>query len=258
MFRPRRCAREPARALLRGRRPDDRRAARQLPAGVHARRPDPRRDDDRRAARRARRPRPRLGVSDESRVLIVSNRLPVTSRARRRRARASSRARAASRRDCAGPHGERREPVDRLAGPDVAARRRAARGARRAPRRAAARADPPLRGRVRRYYEGFSNGVLWPLFHYLLDQVPLDARRLGRLRARQRALRRRVSRECAAPGDSVWVHDYQLMLVPQTAARAPARARASGSSSTSRFPRRRCSARCRAASRSCAACSAPT
>ena len=27
---------------------------------------------------------------------------------------------------------------------------------------------------VRRYYEGFCNGVLWPLFHYLLDHMPLD------------------------------------------------------------------------------------
>ena len=26
---------------------------------------------------------------------------------------------------------------------------------------------------VTRFYEGYSNGVLWPLFHYLLDQVPL-------------------------------------------------------------------------------------
>src|SRR5689334_5145408 len=28
---------------------------------------------------------------------------------------------------------------------------------------------------VTRYYEGFSNGVIWPLFHYLLDRVPYDA-----------------------------------------------------------------------------------
>ena len=28
---------------------------------------------------------------------------------------------------------------------------------------------------VRRYYEGFSNGVIWPLFHYLLDRMPLEA-----------------------------------------------------------------------------------
>src|SRR5262245_29227512 len=26
---------------------------------------------------------------------------------------------------------------------------------------------------VRDYYEDFSNGVLWPLFHYLLDRLPL-------------------------------------------------------------------------------------
>src|SRR5438874_327212 len=27
-------------------------------------------------------------------------------------------------------------------------------------------------GEVSRYYEGFSNAVLWPLFHYLLDRIP--------------------------------------------------------------------------------------
>ena len=27
---------------------------------------------------------------------------------------------------------------------------------------------------VGRFYEGYSNGVLWPLFHYLLDQIPLQ------------------------------------------------------------------------------------
>src|SRR4051812_36903261 len=31
-------------------------------------------------------------------------------------------------------------------------------------------------GEVDRYYESFANGVLWPLFHYLLDRVPLDVR----------------------------------------------------------------------------------
>src|SRR5919109_4823124 len=27
---------------------------------------------------------------------------------------------------------------------------------------------------ITRYYEGFSNGVLWPLFHYLIEQMPLQ------------------------------------------------------------------------------------
>src|SRR5688572_27177999 len=30
-------------------------------------------------------------------------------------------------------------------------------------------------GEMNRFYEGFSNGALWPLFHYLLDRVRLDS-----------------------------------------------------------------------------------
>src|SRR5437899_12924232 len=67
---------------------------------------------------------------------------------------------------------------------------------------------------VKRFYEGFSNGVLWPLFHYLVDQVPLHVRDWG---AYER-VNRRFAEVIAAhhrPGDLVWVHDYHLMLVPQ-------------------------------------------
>src|SRR5437773_804386 len=67
---------------------------------------------------------------------------------------------------------------------------------------------------VKRFYEGFSNGVLWPLFHYLINQVPLHVRDWG---AYERA-NRRFAEVVAAhhrPGDLVWVHDYHLMLVPQ-------------------------------------------
>ncbi len=67
---------------------------------------------------------------------------------------------------------------------------------------------------VKQFYAGFSNAVLWPLFHYLLDQVPLhvsdwDAyERVNERFAEEVALHYR-------PGDVIWVHDYQLMLVPQ-------------------------------------------
>src|SRR6476619_6455586 len=37
-------------------------------------------------------------------------------------------------------------------------------------------AVPLSADQIARYYEGFSNGVLWPLFHYLLDQIPLHVR----------------------------------------------------------------------------------
>ena len=55
--------RQPARPLLRGRRAGHRPPARQLPAGVHARRAHPRRDHDRRAARCQDGALPRLDVS---------------------------------------------------------------------------------------------------------------------------------------------------------------------------------------------------
>src|SRR5436189_250893 len=67
---------------------------------------------------------------------------------------------------------------------------------------------------VKRFYDGFSNGVLWPLFHYLIDQVPLHVRDWG---AYER-VNRRFAEVVAAnhrPGDLVWVHDYHLMLVPR-------------------------------------------
>jgi trehalose 6-phosphate synthase/phosphatase len=70
------------------------------------------------------------------------------------------------------------------------------------------------REEVRQYYEDFSNGVLWPLFHYLLDRLPLGATSW----ATYEAVNRRFAGaaiERYQPGDHIWVHDYQLMLVPE-------------------------------------------
>lgn len=66
---------------------------------------------------------------------------------------------------------------------------------------------------VTRYYEGFSNGVLWPLFHYLLDQVPLHVSDWDAYVQVNQTFAR-VAAEQYRPGDRVWVHDYQLLLVP--------------------------------------------
>jgi trehalose 6-phosphate synthase/phosphatase len=66
---------------------------------------------------------------------------------------------------------------------------------------------------IERYYDGFSNRVLWPLFHYLVDRVPVEA--TGWEAYRQ--VNEKFADAVAAvyePGDAVWVHDYQLMLVP--------------------------------------------
>jgi len=66
---------------------------------------------------------------------------------------------------------------------------------------------------VTRFYEGFSNGVLWPLFHYLLEQIPLQVSDWeGYVEANK------VFADVVAahyqPGDLIWVHDYQLFLLP--------------------------------------------
>ena len=67
---------------------------------------------------------------------------------------------------------------------------------------------------VTRYYEGFSNGVLWPLFHYLLEQVPLQ---VSDWDAYVEANERFADVVAAhyRPGDLIWVHDYQLLLLPE-------------------------------------------
>lgn len=67
---------------------------------------------------------------------------------------------------------------------------------------------------VKRYYDGFSNGVLWPLFHYMLYKVRLDSEAEW---VTYEEVNRRFAEVVAShyrEGDLIWVHDYQLMLVP--------------------------------------------
>jgi trehalose 6-phosphate synthase/phosphatase len=74
-------------------------------------------------------------------------------------------------------------------------------------------AVPLSADQVTRYYEGFSNGVLWPLFHYLLDQVPLHVRDWDAyVDANERFAD--IVAQHYQPGDLIWVHDYQLLLLP--------------------------------------------
>ena len=74
-------------------------------------------------------------------------------------------------------------------------------------------AVPLTADQVTRYYEGYSNGVLWPLFHYLLDQVPLHVRDWDAYVDVNERFADIVARHYQA-GDLIWVHDYQLLLLP--------------------------------------------
>jgi trehalose 6-phosphate synthase/phosphatase len=63
------------------------------------------------------------------------------------------------------------------------------------------------------YYNAIANGVLWPVCHYLVDRLPLQTPDWDVYR---RVNERFADVVAAAwkPGDVIWVHDYQLMLVP--------------------------------------------
>ncbi|MDO4784874.1 MAG: trehalose-6-phosphate synthase [Propionibacteriaceae bacterium] len=67
---------------------------------------------------------------------------------------------------------------------------------------------------VAEYYEGFSNATLWPLFH---DSVAFPEFHREWWDAYQRVNARFADHAArtAAPGATVWVQDYQLLLVPQ-------------------------------------------
>jgi trehalose 6-phosphate synthase/phosphatase len=69
------------------------------------------------------------------------------------------------------------------------------------------------RHEVRRYYDDFSNGVLWPVFHYLLDRLPLGPSTWDSYRSVNERFAEQIA-HAHQPGDLIWVHDYQLMLVP--------------------------------------------
>lgn len=66
---------------------------------------------------------------------------------------------------------------------------------------------------VREYYEGFSNDTLWPIYHDVI--VPPSFHRAW-FRAYRAVNERFAEAICriADDGATVWVHDYQLQLVP--------------------------------------------
>jgi trehalose 6-phosphate synthase len=67
---------------------------------------------------------------------------------------------------------------------------------------------------ITEFYEGFSNGTLWPLYHDLVAKPEFHREWWDSyVRVNERFARRAA--ELAAEGATVWVHDYQLQLVPQ-------------------------------------------
>jgi trehalose 6-phosphate synthase len=66
---------------------------------------------------------------------------------------------------------------------------------------------------IERYYEGFSNSSLWPLYHDAVE-TPMYKRSWWEAYRRVNQRFAQATAEQAAEGATVWVQDYQLQLVP--------------------------------------------
>ena len=67
---------------------------------------------------------------------------------------------------------------------------------------------------VEGFYFGFSNKTIWPLFHYFMEYAEFDSNDWKVYKKVNKKFADKVL-ENVADGDTVWVHDYQLLLLPQ-------------------------------------------
>ncbi|MBS1525068.1 MAG: bifunctional alpha,alpha-trehalose-phosphate synthase (UDP-forming)/trehalose-phosphatase [Bacteroidetes bacterium] len=67
---------------------------------------------------------------------------------------------------------------------------------------------------ISEYYEGFSNEVLWPVFHYYASTYANYKRSNWEFYVEVNKKFKNAVLSIAEPGDTIWVHDYQLMLLP--------------------------------------------
>ena len=66
---------------------------------------------------------------------------------------------------------------------------------------------------IEEYYEGFSNDTLWPIYHDVIVPPTFHRTWWNTYRTVNQRFAEAVVR-VSAPGATVWVHDYQLQLVP--------------------------------------------
>ena len=67
---------------------------------------------------------------------------------------------------------------------------------------------------VEEFYEGFSNETLWPAFHYFTQYMVYNPEHWDAyVRVNQKFCDAILKK--AGPDDTIWIHDYQLLLLPQ-------------------------------------------
>lgn len=66
---------------------------------------------------------------------------------------------------------------------------------------------------IENYYDGFSNGTLWPLFHYFTEYTKFRELYWNAYKKVNELFAEAILSN-AKPNDMVWIHDYQLLLLP--------------------------------------------
>ncbi len=64
-----------------------------------------------------------------------------------------------------------------------------------------------------KYYGGFCNDTIWPLFHYFPDATVYDDSYYEAYRTANEMFFQRL-KDLIQPGDFIWIHDYQLFFLP--------------------------------------------
>ncbi len=67
---------------------------------------------------------------------------------------------------------------------------------------------------VEDFYHGFCNKTIWPLFHYFSEYTVYDKDFWQAYERVNEAFADTIA-EVAEPGDIIWIHDYHLMLLPK-------------------------------------------
>lgn len=64
-----------------------------------------------------------------------------------------------------------------------------------------------------KYYNGFCNATIWPLFHYFPSFAQFEDDAFNAYEEVNKQFRDKILK-VVQPGDTVWVHDYHLMMLP--------------------------------------------
>lgn len=67
---------------------------------------------------------------------------------------------------------------------------------------------------LEKYYYGFANKTLWPLFHYFSSEPTFERSEWQTYKKANQKFFQKVA-ELGGPDDIYWVHDYHLMLLPR-------------------------------------------